>query len=610
MPSPIDLSFDSPIRVTLFGPPGVWVNGTIHKFKRRKSLALVAYLAAMQQQQSRVHLAVLLFPDAPAQMSNQQLRNCIFDISQSPLGEYLLIDGYDLKLDPRLNVDIWQFLNGITNDVKHLKCQQGNLSPQCVTLFSEILALYTGSFMGSFQVHDAHEFDVWQNMQVLRFQYYVEDMLMALAEHYTEHRADDSAITIGLQLLALDSYNEEAVQMLMHIHARNQHFELALNYYESLRRALLKQGTLSPNERTTNLYNEICYGRYKRHTSILHLDQPTRNLLPKQPALCVGREQDIQNIKHLLGVGTDAPGLSEVILVGGLGVGKTVLPAQLAYDDEMQAAFPDGVLWASVGKTAQIDDLLKLWMDALHIPILQHTHTTEQLAMQLASGLHDKRLLLFMDNVQSLAVQHYLSWSKSQSATIMTVPSLKMARQLTTQAQAIYTVRPLSLSDAFTLLEGIAPTLTSMHPASAEHLINIYQGYPFFLELMVREYNRRRLIEDELIILNDLVRHPYVFHAPLSHPEGALFHPSLEERVEATIAPLGAGTLSPLIALMKQHPGRHQFKYDSLNKPVLNVFVNEGWVTLSDNDLVFNLHLAIATYIQHSLANTSHLSPD
>ena len=80
------------------------------------------------------------------------------------------------------------------------------------------------------------------------------------------------------------------------------------------------------------------------------------------------------------------------------GIGKSTLAAALAHDPEVQARFPDAVLWATLGQQPEILPLLSGWVQALgdyqFKPLVVETASTH-----LRSLLQDKAALIVVDDV-------------------------------------------------------------------------------------------------------------------------------------------------------------------------------------------------------------------
>src|SRR5207248_1785978 len=80
----------------------------------------------------------------------------------------------------------------------------------------------------------------------------------------------------------------------------------------------------------------------------------TGSRLPPSPPLVVGRDTDLEALKErVLRAG------SRTVVRGWPGVGKTTTVLALVRDPEIEAAFPDRLLWASLGEVP----------DAVHDPI-------------------------------------------------------------------------------------------------------------------------------------------------------------------------------------------------------------------------------------------------
>ncbi|MCI0557971.1 MAG: NB-ARC domain-containing protein, partial [Nitrososphaera sp.] len=73
---------------------------------------------------------------------------------------------------------------------------------------------------------------------------------------------------------------------------------------------------------------------------------------PPLPSLIVGRDEDLNNLKENLGITGKAKTSIQVLtaIKGWPGVGKTTIASALAQDKDVQKAFPDGVLWVSLGQ--------------------------------------------------------------------------------------------------------------------------------------------------------------------------------------------------------------------------------------------------------------------
>lgn len=117
---------------------------------------------------------------------------------------------------------------------------------------------------------------------------------------------------------------------------------------------------------------------------------------PPLPSLIVGREDDLHHLKaRLRATSSDQARSSIQVLTaikGWPGVGKTTLAAMLAYDRDIIATFPDGILWTSLGPNPNLFSELAAWGRALGTDELLRAKTLEEASAQLAAMLRTKSL--------------------------------------------------------------------------------------------------------------------------------------------------------------------------------------------------------------------------
>src|SRR4029453_13556835 len=99
---------------------------------------------------------------------------------------------------------------------------------------------------------------------------------------------------------------------------------------------------------TTRLYAEIQSG----HTPVpgaLPTTSPVAHVLPPLPALIVGRERALDDLKQRLGLRHGSMQACTIVQ-GWPGVGKSTTIAALAHDPEVASHFLNGILWVSLGE--------------------------------------------------------------------------------------------------------------------------------------------------------------------------------------------------------------------------------------------------------------------
>ena len=134
----------------------------------------------------------------------------------------------------------------------------------------------------------------------------------------------------------------------------------------------------------------------KRHDFYRHIPLPP-NYIPRPELLAEVRE------RLLAGTGglalTSAIQVKQADVLHGMGgIGKSVLARALCDDPDVQAAFPDGILWATLGQTPDLTARLREWIETLGGIVGQTAPTLDQLRNTLAEALRDKACLLIVDD--------------------------------------------------------------------------------------------------------------------------------------------------------------------------------------------------------------------
>jgi diguanylate cyclase (GGDEF)-like protein len=118
--------------------------------------------------------------------------------------------------------------------------------------------------------------------------------------------------------------------------------------------------------------------------------QPRHNL-PSMPTGMVGRENEIQEAKRMLGSSR------LLTIIGPGGVGKTRLALQVAA--ELQDEFPSGVFWIPFAAVMDSEMILASMAVALGFTF----YGGEDPEVQFFNFLHEKQLLMLLDNLEHLS---------------------------------------------------------------------------------------------------------------------------------------------------------------------------------------------------------------
>lgn len=260
---------------------------------------------------------------------------------------------------------------------------------------------------------------------------------------------------------------------------------------------------------------------------------------PAAPELVIGREHDLQGIKGLIGIGNPASAHSSAqpltILWGWPGVGKTTLAAVLAHDPSIKAAFPDGVLWLSVGQNPNIFAKLSIWARPLGIEAA-NAQTVDELKGLLRAKLRGKRMLLVIDDVWEARDVFNFRLGESQCAMLITTRVQEVVFHLEPPPHnaRIYPLSVLDGDGGVEILFRLAPTVVAKYPDKCRELVGALEGLPLALRVAGLLLNAEAKIGLDMFgLLGELINGATIIDAPVP-PELA----TLMEEVPSTVAAL------------------------------------------------------------------------
>jgi hypothetical protein len=217
-------------------------------------------------------------------------------------------------------------------------------------------------------------------------------------------------------------------------------------------------------------------------------------LLPPAPLMLLGREDGLVDLKHRLGIppSNEQPVAAKRIAVirGWPGVGKSSIAAALAHDADVHRAYPDGVLWTSVGQKPNIMALLAEWGKALGTDELLRAPGLKDATARLATILSAKRMLLIVDDVW--AAEHAAPFQQAQGgecALLFTTRETETAEAIAPVRNGVCILPVLTEESALELLGMLAPSVVSDHPNDSLALVRDLECLPLALHVAGRTLN-------------------------------------------------------------------------------------------------------------------------
>lgn len=226
------------------------------RFRTRKVLALLAFLAVEGGMQSRDRLAGLLWVDATPEAGRNSLRNTLSYLREALGGEqHLRIERQAIGLN---------LGSGVMVDVLELeKAAKLALEPGDIALKTQISKLewaanlYQGDFLTGLNLADDSEFDAWLLEKRELFKRHIQTVLERLAQLQSNAGQFSSAIGTAFKLVALDPLNEAGYRLLIGLQHTSGDRVGALKSFEVLQNTLRTDLNLEPSPETLALAQRI-----------------------------------------------------------------------------------------------------------------------------------------------------------------------------------------------------------------------------------------------------------------------------------------------------------------------------------------------------------------
>lgn len=299
------------LSIQLLGSPQILLDGQPLELARRKSRALVYYLAAPSRPLTRGHLLAFFWPDAERASAQQILRTTLHGLRKA-LGASLIIEDATIALSPDVEVDTRLFESNLLSPVPNYQLLITNLS------------LYRGDFLQDFSLPDAPAFDDWAAVERERYRRLRVRGLTALSQHYETERNFPAALESLEQALAADPLQEDVQRHALRLHYFAGDRAGAIRRYEQLRQRLDAEMGVPPMAETRAVYDAIITDKLElpktqdsRHKIQDSITQSPIAQSPNHPLPFIGRKVELNVLRSAAGHLT--------LIEGEPGLGKTRL---------------------------------------------------------------------------------------------------------------------------------------------------------------------------------------------------------------------------------------------------------------------------------------------
>src|SRR3954447_3729660 len=231
------------LSIQLLGAPLLLLDGRPLSVPRRKSRALLFYLAARTTPATRDHLLALLLPDHDRPAAQQILRTSLHGLRKA-LGPALIVGDDALSITPDADLDIQRFEAGLA-------------APAALETLAAALALYRDDFLADFSVPDAEAFEAWADAERERYRQLATRGLAALAQRYQARQDYPAAREALARALAFNPLQEDLQRTALRLDYLAGDRAGAIRRYESLRRLLDDEFGVPPMDETRVLYDAI-----------------------------------------------------------------------------------------------------------------------------------------------------------------------------------------------------------------------------------------------------------------------------------------------------------------------------------------------------------------
>jgi len=313
------------LSIHLLSSPKIMRDDEPLTLSRRKSRALVYYLAAHHDPVSRDQLLALFWPDLDRPAAQQTLRTTLHGLRQA-LGAVISADDGSLALSPDVEVDSRLFEASLAFNPA---------TPLPAAALAATLERYQGDFLEGFSLPDAAGFEDWVAAERERLRRLAVRGLAALAHDYETQGDYALALATLDRALAFDQLQEDLQREALRLHYLAGDRTGAVRRYAHLRHLLDEEMGVLPMAETRAMYDGILNDKLPPATggpahapAAAPPSQPATRREPAavaEPVPFAGRELELNLLRELLSAKVALSARKLVLVEGEPGIGKSRL---------------------------------------------------------------------------------------------------------------------------------------------------------------------------------------------------------------------------------------------------------------------------------------------
>lgn len=170
------------------------------------------------------------------------------------------------------------------------------------------------------------------------------------------------------------------------------------------------------------------------------------------------------------------------------GIGKTSIARALCDDPAVQAAFPDGILWVTLGKAPELIPKIREWVSVVGGTISENAPTVDSLKNTLTKLLKDRTCLLIVDDVWRVSHAEAFLGGGMRCRYLLTTRKAEIATKLNA---SVLPTPLMTEAEAVALLEMWAKgCLAQTDPALNKHIVKQLEYLPLAIKLAGAQLQR------------------------------------------------------------------------------------------------------------------------